>query len=117
MNLIVVLASALAVALLGDLWLFHSRDVALERASAQEQAVRNVQASAEACSSSVEALAKKTDDLGDRIDKRLELQGGQIRDLEHQATKALQARPDNPADLCGSLMRYWRGEISREVKP
>lgn len=112
--LVGVLVLLLIISASGNAFLFHSRDKAIERAAGFEQANGTLAAGVTACSTSVEALAKagkkRHDDMMESLNKELP----RIKGLQHDALTALQARPINPNDLCGSLLNELRVRIKQE---
>ncbi len=114
-----ILAALLALSVAGNAWLFHSRDLAIERAAQHETAYNGARAAANTCSASVRTLSDESKVRHAEITRRLAAQSGQVRTLEQAAIEALQARPSDPGDLCGSLAAYLRTEIQKQkgVKP
>lgn len=113
-NPTILLAIALALSLIGNAWLFNSRDVAIAVQASTEQARKDTAAAAQACSDGVDSLGK--DGAARHVDliKRLQAQAGQVAALEGASIAALTARPADPADLCKSLALYLQAEIRKE---
>ncbi len=111
---VAVLTLMLAGSLAANAWLFHERDKALAAEARTEQLERDTRAAAAACTASVDGLAK----AGERRQRQLAAQLAQIAPTvaayQAEAISSLRARPDDPKDLCGSLLRYWQGQIARE---
>ncbi len=108
------LAVILALSLGGNVFLFNSRDEALAAKATQETVTASWKGSAEACSASVETLGKDGKRRHAELLGALEKEAGRIKGLQHEALEAARARPDDPKDLCGSLLRYWQAQIKRE---
>lgn len=119
LNFASILGLLLAISTAGNLWLFHSRDKALASAAQHEIAYDGAIGAANLCSASVNDLATTSKKRHEETLRRLSAQSGQVRGLEQAAIEALQARPSDPGDLCGSLAAYLRTEIQKErgIKP
>ncbi len=113
-NPTILLAIALALSVAGNVWLFNSRDSALAAGAATEQARKDTAAAAQACSTSVDALASDGKARHADLLKRLQAQAGQVAGLEAASIAALNVRPADPADLCKSLAQYLASEIRKE---
>ncbi len=114
-----ILGLLLAISFAGNLWLFHSRDKALASAAQHKTAYEGALGAANLCSASVAELSAKSEARHAETLRRLAAQSGQVRGLEQAAIEALQARPSDPGDLCGSLAAFLKTEIAKEkgVKP
>ncbi len=106
-----ILGALLALSVAGNVWLFNSRDAALEKKGAMEAAYVAAAAAAGACSASVEQLAADGARRHEDILRRLAAQSGQVTQLKKASIEALNARPSDPADLCASLEAWLRTEI------
>lgn len=110
------LAVMLAISAAGNAYLWSERDGLIRRDATVTQIAADTKASAASCSSSVDKLAKSGQDRDKRLEAALRGVAPQVRaDLE-ASQRALQARPDDPKDLCGSLERYLRRSIKDEKK-
>ncbi|OQY69760.1 MAG: hypothetical protein B6D47_08525 [Rhodocyclaceae bacterium UTPRO2] len=114
-----ILGLLLAISFAGNLWLFHSRDKALASAAQHKTAYEGALGAANLCSASVAELSAKSEARHAETLRRLAAQSGQVRGLEQAAIEAMQARPSDPGDLCGSLAAFLKTEIAKEkgVKP
>lgn len=111
---LIVLGVLLAVSVAGNAYLFRERTSIIEAKATAEQLNRDTAASAKTCSDGVERLSADTRRRQDGLKASLEAASGRIAALQAQAMIAGQARPDDSADLCGSLERFWRREMARE---
>lgn len=109
-----LLALALGLSMLANTWLFNSRDNALTEAATQRQANVQLKAAAEACTASVDALARASARQGTRLENLIAGESGRILTLQHQANDALAARPAFPADICKSVEAAMRAEIVKD---
>lgn len=114
------LSCALGVLLLasiaGNAWQYHEHDQFVRLEAQARQYATDTKGAAEACSNSVEDLRK--DGLA-RQAKLVELLNGiapEVAANQVEALKALNVKPDNPQDLCGSLQRYLQTEIKGEKR-
>ncbi len=114
MNLTTVLGLLLAISVAGNLWQYHEHDVVVTRAATAEQLGRDTRAAADACTASVNNLAEQGRAQRKETLAALAALAPQIEATKRSAQLALLARPDNPADLCGSLADYLRREIRKE---
>ncbi len=114
MNPMIILGIALALSLGGNAFLWHSRDNAIEAKATMQSAYTHANAAAQACSTSVDELAKKGQDQHDATLAAIKAAGGRIGALEAAALAAGRAKPDDPKDLCGSLQRYLASQIKGE---
>ena len=112
--MIQLLGILLLISLAGNAFLFHSRDTALAEKSSLETSLAGWKGSAEACTASVDRLAKTGDARYAKILKKLEEDLPRIKGLQHEAIEAARARPTNPNDLCGSLLQELRTRIKQE---
>lgn len=114
-----IIGMLLAISFAGNLWLFHGRDKARESAAQHQTAYEGALGAANLCSASVNDLAAASKARHAETLRRLSAQSGQVRGLEQAAIEALQARPSDPGDLCGSLAAFLQTEIAKErgLKP
>lgn len=113
-RLMVILAVLLALSLAGNAWLLNDRDKTLAREAATEQARKDTAAAAQACSDSVAGLANDSRKRHEAIMVSLGAQAGEVAGLKGAAIAALNSKPANPADLCGSLEAWLRAQIKTE---
>lgn len=110
--------AGLGVALLlsgaANAWLFHERDKAIEARGVAAQLNADTRAAAHTCSTSVDRLALAGAARDGRIEAALKQVAPQVKADQAAALRALQARPDNPADLCGSALRFLQRSIKEE---
>lgn len=105
---------ALAVSVAANLGLGHLYLGKRDELAAEKEISRQVGAAAKSCSDGVETLRKEGVARQSAVLAALAAQKGAIDGLQSRANDALSAKPDDPADLCGSLDRYLRGEIEKE---
>jgi hypothetical protein len=111
-----VLLGILCFALLSSLalnaYFWNERDDLLQKEATVKQLQVDTKAAAQACSASVENLAKEGKARDGRLAVALAKIAPQVKLNQQEVLKALAARPDNPNDLCGSLQRF----LSRSIK-
>jgi hypothetical protein len=117
MNVTIGLAIALGLSILSNLWLFNSRDTALAEVATQKAANTQLEAVGNACSTSVDALAKDHSRRGERIERLLVGESARILTLQHEAMQAARDRPQFPDDICRSIEAAMRAEILKERAP
>jgi hypothetical protein len=113
-NPTILLTIALALSVAANAWLFNSRDKAIVAGAVTEQARKDTAAAAQACSTSVDALASDGKARHADLIKRMQAQAGEVAALEGASIAALNVRPADPGDLCKSLAQYLAGEIKKE---
>lgn len=106
--LLLVLGLALTASVGANAWLFHERDKVLEARATITQLQADTREAANTCKSSVDELGKKTLAQGARIQQDVAAIAPRVGALQKESILALQARPDDPKDLCGSLERFFR---------
>ena len=80
----------------------------------RQQLADDTKAAAQACSDGVDKLATQSSATRTAIIAAVQGEGARIKGLQHDALDAIKARPDNPADLCGSIERYLKAQIAKE---
>lgn len=111
------LGAMLSASVLLNAWQYHQHDQSVRLEAQARQFADDTKASAGACSASVDRLAK---DGRDRQAELLRLLRGiapAVAENQKAALAALNAKPDNPQDLCASLQRYLQVEIQLERAP
>lgn len=106
----------LGLSLAANVWLFNSRDSALEDLASQKLVSTSYQAAAGTCSESVDKLAAFGKGQGKAILDKLDTEATRIKSLQQDAITAARAKPDDPKDLCGSIERYLKSQIREEHK-
>jgi uncharacterized protein HemX len=103
-----VLVVMLLISIAGNAYFWHERDKLLQKEATVTQMKDDIAKSAQQCTASVDRLAKD----GKARDKRIEGAMARIAPSiiadQKASFAALQAQPDNPKDLCGSLDRFRR---------
>lgn len=114
MNPVMLLGILLALSVAGNAWQYHEHDKAVAAVATATQLNADTAAAAQTCTNSVDTLAKDSRFRQGRIRADVAALAPQISALQTQGNQALQAKPDNPTDLCGSLERFWRARIIEE---
>lgn len=115
--LVIGLGVAFSLSLAGNAYQYHEHGKDLVRIGTTEQLARDTRGAADACTVGVESLERAA------RRRQADLLGAMTRIApavaadQKAALAALNAPPDNPADLCGSLERYWREEIAKGKAP
>lgn len=109
-----ILCFALLSSLAANAYFWHERDGLLQREATVKQLQADTKAAAQACSASVENLAQQGKVRDGRLAQALGRIAPEVRRSNEEALRALQSRPDNPGDLCGSLERFLRKSIAAE---
>lgn len=97
----------------GNAWQFHLLGEAKVEIGTTRQLAEDSKAAATACTVGVDNLEK----AGRR--RQADLLGAmtriapQVAEGQKKALETLNAKPDNPNDLCGSLERYWRQQLGK----
>lgn len=111
---LIVLGVLLALSTAGNAYFWHERDGLLQREATVTQLQRDTKEAANTCTRSVEDLGKKGAERDRRIASALDRVAPQVAADQKAALAALAARPDDPKDLCGSLERYLRAQITAD---
>lgn len=111
---LIVLGVLLALSTAGNAYFWHERDGLLQREATVTQLQRDTKEAANTCTRSVEDLGKKGAERDRRIAAALDRVAPQVAADQKAALAALAARPDDPKDLCGSLERYLRAQITAD---
>jgi len=114
MNPTILLAILLAISVAGNGWQYHEHGKDLIRIGTTEQLTADTKAAADACSASVDDLARKGATQHAAVLASLAAQAGKVAGLEGAAIAALNAKPADPSDLCKSVALYLRDEIRKE---
>src|SRR5688572_33000393 len=109
-----IFGTVLAVSLAGNAFMFHLYTGTLEEKGQAESAVAQWQATANTCTDSVDKLARDGEKRQKELLNRITTESSRIKGLQHDALTALSAKPENPQDLCGSLVKYLQGDIRNE---
>jgi len=110
----IALGVVLICSLTANAYFWHERDKAIEAQAVARELNKNTLAAASQCSESVEALKEDSVKRGKRLEDLMAGIAPQVRRDQSSAIKALSATADDAKDLCGSLARFWRGEIKRD---
>lgn len=111
-----MLGVLLLASIAGNAWQYHEHDQYVRLEAQARQYATDTKGAAEACTASVEQLRK--DGLA-RQAKLVDLLKGiapEVAENQMAALSAMNEKPDNPQDLCGSLERYLRTEIKGEKR-
>lgn len=114
MSPLAILGILLALSVAGNAWQYHEHTVDSVKFGTTKQLADDTKAAAQACSDGVDALQKQGAGTRTAIIAALQGESARIKGLQQDALTALAARPDNPADLCGSLDRYLKAQIAKE---
>ena len=110
----IILGILLAISVAGNAWQYHEHDKLVAKAASFEQANGTLAAGVTACSDSVDNLDKEQRRRFGAMMTELQDSLPRIKSLQHDALAALQARPADPKDLCGSLLQELRARIKQE---
>ncbi len=105
---------ALGLSLAGNVWLFHERDGLIAREATVKQLEADTRVVAQSCTKSVDDLAAAGKARQRDLLASLAAIAPTVSMYQAEAIGALQARPADPQDLCGSLLKFWQAEIRRE---
>lgn len=111
-TLILGILLAISVALNG--WQYHQALEAATKYGTTKQLADDTKAAAGACTKGVEDLAKAGRGRQNDLLAALKAVAPQVAAEQTAALQALQAKPDDAKDLCGSLERYLKGQIKAE---
>lgn len=95
-------------------WQYKQHDQAVRLEAQARQLAEDTKGAAGACSASVDQLAKDGRDRQAELLRLLKGIAPAVAENQRQAIAALNANPDNPADICGSVLRYLQREIVKE---
>ena len=109
-----ILALLLALSAAGNVFLWKHGEALKQEMGAVQQLATDAKAAGEACSKGVEDMAKAAGTRQKRLETALAAVAPEVRRAQSDALAALSAKPDNAADLCGSLERYLRSQIKAE---
>ena len=112
--LVVILGVLLALSSAGNAWQYRQAGELQGKIGATEQLATDTKAAAQACSTGVDNLQKAAGTRQRDLLAALKGVQPQVAALEAAATVAARQKPDNPADLCGSLERYLKAQIKAE---
>lgn len=107
-----ILALLLAIAVAGDAFLFRQNGELHDRLGAFETANKQVAAAAQQCSNSVGGLAAAGDQRHQELLANIKAIQPVLNKLQAGVTQTLNAKPANPADLCGSALILSQQEIA-----
>lgn len=113
----IALGVALALSLAGNAWLFRRLGEAQVEIGTTRQLAADTKAAADACTVGVENLEKAARRRQADLLGAMTRIGPQVAAQQKAAIAALNAKPDDPKDLCGSLERYWRQELGKGKQP
>ena len=114
--ILAALGLALAASLAGNAWLFHERTGLIAAQAATEQLATDTRAAATACSAGVTDLERAARARQTALMGALANIAPTVAAYQGEAIASLNAKPDKPEDLCGSLERFLRAQIGRERK-
>lgn len=110
MSLFQVTLIALAISLLGNLWLFDSRDTAIKKAAIEHQTAQTNLESAKLCSAGVDKLQADQKARDELRSKDRAIAGVQADGKQAEGMKILATPPSAPGDECKSttdLLTNW----------
>lgn len=116
MNPIMLLGAALALSMLGNALLWHSRDSALERAATAESAHARTVADAKACTDGVRAIRQAEERRRAEVEAKVKAAESRARSAERRAQVTMQARPAVPGDACASAVALSRQKLQERRK-
>lgn len=116
MSPMVILGILLAISVAGNVWQYHEHTVDSIRLGTTKQLADDTKAAAQACTQGVLDLDKAGKARQRRLEDALAAVAPKVAQEQQAAIAALQARPDDPKDLCGSLERWWKARIAEEKK-
>lgn len=114
MPILIALGVALAISLLSNVWLFNSRDSALEKVAQFETANQTLTTASKTCSDSVDNLAKEGVKRRNETIAAFAKEAARIKVLQQDALTVLNAKPIDPNDLCKSVLVYLQSELKKE---
>lgn len=118
MNYVVgFLGLLLALSLAANGYFWHERDKAIAAQATADQLNVDTKAAASACTTSVDALGEAGKKRDASLLSALGAIAPQVAKMQRESLESLRAKPDDPNDLCGSLLRYWQGQIGKEAQP
>lgn len=112
--LVAILGLLLALSAAGNAWQFHHGEKIVAAKAAMEQLAADTKEAAQACTRGVDDLAKASRTRGLALAELMRQVAPKVAQMQEASLVALQARPDNPQDLCGSLQRYLQGQIKAD---
>lgn len=110
----IILGILLALSAAGNAWQFKHGEGLVAKGAAVEQLATDTKAAAQACTQGVEDLAKASRTRAQALAELMKQVAPKVAQMQEASLLALQQRPDNPQDLCGSLERYLRAQIKAE---
>lgn len=117
MNVLIGLAIALALSILGNILLWSSRDEAIQETAQVQSALKQSRDVAQTCSDSVQALKDKADAAEAIAALAREANNKAADEKTIKGTRTLQVQPSTPGNECKSttdLLRSWHSQ--RAVK-
>ena len=111
MNLLAVLAIALALSGAGNILLWNMRDAALEDKAQAEAAAHSAQAAGKLCSENTERLAAEGEARAEAAAKALAAAQKTASKAQARALVTLAAPPSDPGDACKSADALNRQQI------
>lgn len=111
-----LLGIPLLLSIAGNAYFWHERDSLIQREATVTQLQADTKAAASACTASVDSLSEKSENRGKRLESVMLAIAPRVAAEQRAALQALQARPDDPKDLCGSLSRFLTKSILEERK-
>lgn len=111
----IILGILLALSAAGNAYQYREHTIDSVKFGTTKQLADDIGVAAKACSDGVADLADDQKKRFAGYQAQLTAETGRIKGLQHDAINAIAARPDNPADLCGSLERYLRARKAQEM--
>lgn len=114
---IVGLGVALLLSIAANAWLFHERDKALEAKATAQQLNADTAESAKRCTASVVDLGTKSEQQKTALLSAIRSVAPAIKAYQDEVTLALTATPEDAANLCGSLAKFWADRLPIKERP
>lgn len=113
MNFLAYVSGALVLSILGNIWLYNSKDDLRDKLTVANQSARIAGSAAMNCSNSVDQLKREAIDAQREAAEATERAEALARQKTVKGTQTLQRQPSTPGDMCKStsdLLQQWRRE-------
>lgn len=108
---VLALVILLLLSIAGNAYFWHERDGLIQKEATVTQLERDTKANALACKGSVDELGTKTEHQKMDIIKALGGAAAGIKQHQEDSLAALAATPEDAANLCGSLLKFWQSRL------